>query len=478
MSPEEGKNEEAAPVSRVCASRLFSLLVSVSFLLTTIACGDSPVTGTKIQHVVIIFQENRTPDNLFHDPVLMANGADIASSGVNSKGETVPLTPIPLGISYDLAHWHNSFVSMYNGGKMDGANKIVVTCYLRAKCPPANAQFKYVEPSDVAPYFQLAEEYTFGDRMFQTNEGPSYEAHQFILSGTSAPTTTSNLFAVDLPVPQSPTGCASPPQSYVELINPLGAWAGRMYPCFEHPTLTDELNAKNVSWRYYSPNAGSIWTAPNSIQHMCGPNVAPPNATKCVGSDWVHNVVLYTPQNPAPILTDIRKKRLPAVSWVIPSGRNSDHANSTENIGGPSWVASIVNAIGNSAYWESTAIIITWDDWGGWYDHVPPPQVIDDGTSWGSGYVYGFRVPLIVVSPYAKAAYISHTTHDFGSILNFVEQTFGLSQLGYADSHTTDALSDCFNFAQTPLHFRNIAAPLSAAYFLNDRRPPTDPDDD
>jgi phospholipase C len=88
------------------------------------------------------------------------------------------------------------------------------------------------------------------------------------------------------------------------------------------------------------------------------------------------------------------------VSWIIPDGAFSDHA-ALNNGGGPSWVASIVNAIGNSPYWANTAIIITWDDWGGWYDHVRP-KVIDDGVSWGSGYVYGFRVPLIVVSPMLK----------------------------------------------------------------------------
>jgi len=141
-------------------------------------------------------------------------------------------------------------------------------------------------------------------------------------------------------------------------------------------------------------------------------------------------------------------------------------------------VASIVNAIGASPYWSNTAIIITWDDWGGWYDHVPPPKVINDGTSWGSGYVYGFRVPLIVVSPYAKAAYISHVNHDFGSILNFIEGTFGLASLGYADAHTTDDLSDCFDFTQTPISFQTINAPMNAAHFLNDKRPKTDPDND
>jgi phospholipase C len=136
-----------------------------------------------------------------------------------------------------------------------------------------------------------------------------------------------------------------------------------------------------------------------------------------------------------------------------------------------------VNAIGNSQYWVNTAVVITWDDWGGWYDHVSPSKVIDDGHSWGSGYVYGFRVPLIVISPYAKAGHISHVNHDFGSILNLVEEDFGLPSLGYADAYADDLL-DCFNFNQAPLTFQTINAPLGADHFLKDRRPPTDPDDD
>jgi phospholipase C len=168
------------------------------------------------------------------------------------------------------------------------------------------------------------------------------------------------------------------------------------------------------------------------------------------------------------VLTDIANGQLAAVSWVIPSGRSSDHPGSNDG-SGPSWVTSIVNAVGNSSYWSNTAIFITWDDWGGWYDHVAPPII--------NSYEYGFRVPLIVVSPYAKQAYVSHATHDFGSILKFIENTFGLPSLGYADA-TADDLSDCFDFAQTPLTFQPIAAKYDARYFLNDRRPPTDPDDD
>ncbi|MGA7906099.1 MAG: alkaline phosphatase family protein, partial [Candidatus Sulfotelmatobacter sp.] len=187
----------------LCLSVL--LLAAGAVLLSLNGCsssnspGGSSSSGTiplgKFQHVVVIFQENRTPDNLFHDPVLMAKGADIASSGLNSSGDTVPLTATPLGVDYDLGHQHASFLAMYDGGKMDGADKVQVSCY-GGNCPP-NPQFMYVQASDVGPYFQMAEQYAFGDRMFQTNQGPSFPAHQFIISGTSAPTATSNLFVAE-----------------------------------------------------------------------------------------------------------------------------------------------------------------------------------------------------------------------------------------------------------------------------------------
>lgn len=465
----------------------FSLLIlACAVLLGTNGCGmgisRNKVPPGKIEHIVIIFQENRTPDNLFHDPVLIKAGADIASSGWNSAGQIVPLTPISLGISYDLGHSHSAFRTMYDGGKMDGADKIAVDCYRGAvDCPPPNPAFHYVDPADVSPYFQLAEQYTFADRMFQTNQGPSFPAHEFIISGTSALTETSRLFVADNPagIVRSFTlaGCTAPPRELVAVIDPEGKESQKIYPCTDHKTLTDTLNANGVSWRYYTPLPGWIWSAPNAIEHMCGPNVAPPNATACVGSDWVDHVVLSTPHKPSPILNDIADHQLPAVSWVIPNGPNSDHAGSPRTTGGPSWVAAIVNAIGNSPYWANTAIFITWDDWGGWYDHVPPSKVVDDGVSWGSGYVYGFRVPLIVVSPFAKSQYISHVNHDFGSILNFVEEDFGLPSLGYADAYADD-LFDCFDFTQRPLTFRTIAAPLAADHFLNDNTPPSPPDND
>jgi phospholipase C len=439
-------------------------------------------TAAVIEHIVIIFQENRTPDNLFHDPVLISRGADIASSGLNSLGQTVPLSPMNLGKvgsnpqNYDLGHGHADFVAMYDGGKMDGAN--LIGCYSSDAgqgqlCPPAahpNPQFKYVSPADVQPYFALAEQYTFGDRMFQTNQGPSFPAHQFIIAGTSAPTATSSLFASENPI--EPAGCIAPLTRRVPMVDATGSEsnAAPEYPCFEHATLTDLLQTNGVSWRYYTPTAGSIWTGPDAIEHICQQKTINGTLT-CTGPDWTNNVVIPQSQ----VLQDIANGQLAQVTWIIPDGASSDHALVNEG-SGPSWVASIVNAIGNSPYWANTAIIITWDDWGGWYDHVAP-KVINDGVSWGSGYVYGFRVPLIVVSPYAKPAYVSHTTHDFGSILKFIETTFKLPSLGYADAPADD-LSDCFNLTHSPLTFHAIPAPISAAHFINDKRPPTGPDDD
>ncbi len=459
------------------------LLGTAGFLLTLNGCGGGGAKNLefqsqRIQHVVIIFQENRTPDNLFQDPLLINRGADIVNVGVNSQGP-IALSPIDLGTNgsnpqnYDLFHYHSSFLQMYDGGKMDGAGLIPCT----PSCAP-NAQFMYVKPSDVQPYFQLAEQYTFGDRMFQTNQGPSFPAHQFIISGTSAPSATSTLFASENLSPGiGNAGCIADPHESVKLIDSSGNESSNAptYPCFEHPTLTDRLDDANISWRYYAPSAGSIWTAPDAIQHMCQPQTQN-GQLACIGADWTGKtpkVVL----NQTRVLTDIANNQLATVSWVIPSGQASDHALQNDG-SGPSWVASIVNAIGNSSYCSNTVIIIAWDDWGGWYDHVPPPQVLLNCAQWGCGYVYGFRVPLIVVSPYANAAYISHTPHDFGSILKFIEETFALPSLGYADANSLDDLSDCFDFSQTPLQFQTIQAPLDAEHFLNDRTPPMDPDDD
>jgi len=183
------------------------------------------------------------------------------------------------------------------------------------------------------------------------------------------------------------------------------------------------------------------------------------------------------------VLADIGKCVLGGVTWAIPTAANSDHAGSNDG-GGPSWVASIVNAIGNSActnpdgtfFWETTAIVITWDDWGGWYDHEPPtflpfPQ---------GGYQYGFRVPLIFVSAYTPAGYINNNQQDFGSIIRFVEYNFGIAEgaLTFADARSERNLHQFYDLTQPPRTFQTIPAPKDANFFLHDTRPLEAPDDE
>ncbi len=467
-----------------------------------------------IKHVVVIVQENRTPDNMFQDSNLIANGADIQNYGYAGTTK-VTLQPVSLITTYDLDHGHNAFLDVcdYNSSTgtcaMDGAYKIACS---PAPCP-TDPQYQYVQLSgtgySLQPYWTMAETYTFGDRMFQTNEGPSFPAHQYILSGTSAVCTpggscpsgtTNTYFASENPTNSNRSngepyaGCLAPPAALLDTIDTSQPFpnsnytqiTGTLSECFEHPTLTDVLDSAGFTWKYYTPTSETIWTAPVAINHMCVPYSADGDYddTVCNGTDWTNsNPNMVIEGTGAQIVTDIGNCALANVTWVIPDGAASDHADSNKGLG-PSWVASIVNAIGtnpacpqtNEVYWNDTAIIVIWDDWGGWYDHVAPP--LHDTNS----YEYGLRVPLIVISPYAKPAYVSHQYNDFGSILKFIEETFSLPEIdpavGYADSYALGDLSDCFNFNQSPLTFTPIPALKDARFFQNRKDAPTPPDND
>jgi phospholipase C len=456
---------------------------------------------SSFQHVVVIFQENRTPDNLFQGLCSPPFGTAEACSvrpihsqyniqtsnwldKTSATGVTEPTT-IALANAYDLSHAHSAFVgqcdkdSVTGACKMDGSASVACS----GTCPP-KPQFRYVDNSTnvLNPYLQLATQYGWANYMFQTNQGPSFPAHQFIFGGTSAPSAADDaagIFAAEnmtnsgISGTNATAGCIADATTTVAVLSPNGT-IKQMYPCFEHSTVPDVLSP-STTWRYYAPSAGSIWTAPNAIQHICqstGPN------GKCVGPAWTGNVDL----TPANVLNDIVACKLRNISWVIPSGQNSDHANSNDG-GGPSWVAAIVNAIGASTtcdngagYWRNTAIIITWDDWGGWYDHVRPSFL----SLPGGDYQLGFRVPLIFVSAYTRAAYIDNGRRDFGSVLRFIEGNFGVQEgaLHFADARAPYDLHEFYDFKLAPRSYQTISAPKDANFFLHDKRKATDPDDD
>jgi phospholipase C len=405
--------------------------------------------SSKIRHVVIIFQENRSVDNLFNG----FPGADTVRSGLNSNGKKVPLHPVSLSAPYDLGHAHLSFEKEYAGGAMNGFDRVGVRCYSVVPCARHEIRaYGYVPLNESRPYFDMASRYTFGDQMFQTNQGPSFPAHQYILSGTSTIGNGSGLRAAENPLGGG-GGCDSPSGTVVETIDQAGSEGTAIYPCFIRLSLIDLLERKSLSWRYYQAFYGAgVWNGPDAILNI---RASP---------DFTTHVIVP----PAQVLLDIARGALANVVWVTPTAFASDHAASN-NGSGPSWVAAVVNAIGKSRYWNDTAIIVTWDDWGGWYDHVRPPVY--------NSYELSFRVPLIVISPYAKNHYVSHVQHEFGSILKFVEKTFGLPSLHTTDVRADD-LSDCFDFSKPPTKFHAIPAPLPAGYFLKQPMSYKDPDDD
>src|SRR6516225_5062883 len=491
--------------SRWIAMKRVAQSLLVVFWLGTMVADAEVQYSNPFKHVVVVVQENRTPDNLFHGlltwPGINPKNYKIARFGVNSKGEVIRLAPVPLAINYDLGHSHAAFLAMYDGGKMDGADNI--RCFPTTGTCPANPQFKYVDNSQhiLDPYLTLAAQYGWANYMFQTNQGPSFPAHQFLFGGTSAPSATEDargiFIAENSVAPKggtavTDTGCLAPLNEWNWLIgvnsdgsetklrnNPLGIL------CFSRETMAKLLDDAGFTWKYYAPTSknpngsnpgGSLWNAPNSIREICQPDS---QYTQCTGPEWAANVDL----NPSDVLKDIGACRLANVSWVTPIGQNSDHAGNPTRTGGPSWVASIVNAIGNdktceggAGYWSDTAILITWDDWGGWYDHEAP--IILPGSQ--GDYQYGFRVPLLVVSAYTPPALVNNARLDFGSILKFIESVFNIKEgsLGFADERANGDLHGFFDFTTRPRQFKAIAAPLDANFFINDKRPPEPPDND
>ncbi|HTU83192.1 MAG TPA: alkaline phosphatase family protein [Candidatus Acidoferrales bacterium] len=403
--------------------------------------------SSPIRHVVIVIQENRSFDNLFAG----FPNADAPTSGTMSNGQTIALQPTTLG-AIDICHDYVNAIGDYDGGKMDGFD---LTCTAQSKTA-GTYPYSYVEHHYIRPYWRMAEEYTLADHMFPPIWGASYTGHLSLIAGTASLTPTASL--INQP-PGNIWGCDAAPGTNTETLNTAlhTEWDGP-FPCLtQFATMADTLDGAHVSWRYYAPQLSSngLWSEFDGIKDVR------------YGPDWA-NVISPSPQ----FLTDVAAGKLAGVTWVVPDWLYSDHAGGGSQ--GPSWVAAVVNAVGQSKFWKSTAIFVVWDDWGGWYDNVPPPQIDYRGLA--------IRVPCIVISPYVKPHTVSHTQYEFGSILKFVEETFGLPPLGPTSAGYTDtranSIIDSFDFTMTPRTFRHIQAPLPPSTFLNEKPSGRAPDDE
>ncbi len=498
------------------------LLALVTGLVASAACAQITYP-TPIKHVILIDQENRTVDNLFgsNSPsnkyylpglVVSTTGQAYTITAGKKTVFTVNAVPIPLASvpgkgdsinadDYDPGHSHTLWGAACDAPvitdpstacAMDGFNLVTVTCSTGVTgCPgPKFPSYAYVQYKDVGPYFQIASQYGYANFMFQTNQGPSFPAHQFIFGGTSQTGTgvQPTWFAAEnIPTTDPVNGCAAKTGTTVRLVNPATQdEKTTMFPCFNHETLADVFAAASpqITWTYYTVGNSSLLTGPNAIQAICTVK-----GGVCSGPYWTKGQSNgFVDIKPADILTDIAACNLKQVNWVIPTGLESDHATATDG-SGPSWVASIVNAIGNQpkcksgeTYWDDTVILITWDDWGGWYDHVVPPALSSKAPANASSYVYGFRVPLLVVSAYTPSGTVSNTMGlDFGAMLKFIEEIFNVGYISpgdYADSYANDDLAEFFQFSKPPRTFQKIAAPLKKEVFLDPKRPMEPPDND
>lgn len=411
--------------------RLLKSLLVVSVALTTVALvgqetgwqgsagAATRMTGPArryhypIRHVVIIVKENRSFDDLFG----RFPGANGATTGKLSTGQTVPLTHMPDSFLFDLGHDANSARLAVDNGKMDGFD--LVSGAIQGGRDLALSQYR---SSDIPAYWSYASHYTLADRFFSTILGPSFPNHLVTVASRSG-----GVINNPIDIMNGAWGCDSGPRARVEMVERQGLHHF-VPPCFDFQTLPDQLSARGISWAYYAPTIGQPgynWSVLDAIRHIR------------YSSLWHQDV---RPQQK--FFQDIARGRLPAVSWLTPDGSHSEHPPYSMCLG-ENWTVQRINAIMHSRYWRDTAIVLTWDDFGGTYDHVPPPRK--------NAIMFGPRVPTIVMSPYARANYIDHGTYDFNSILRFIEDWLGLPALSRYDASST-SLARAFDFKQKPLH--------------------------
>jgi phospholipase C len=376
-----------------------------------------------IQHVIYIVKENRSFDHMFG----LFPGANGANQAPISTGATIPLGLAPDTMTRDVDHlWYSSLTGV-DGGKMDRFDLI----------PGANANGDYIgetqfTQSEIPNYYLYAGYYVLADNMFSSLGGPSFPNHLYTIAAQAGGVYNLPTRNPGIQNWQVSWGCDAPANETVPIMDARGV-VTQQFPCFDFTTLGDELTSAGVSWLYYAPvfnTLGYNFNTYDAINHIRNTPA------------WTKYDVPNTQ-----FLTDVSSGTLPAVSWLIAGGVDSEHPPNSM-CEGENWTVQQVNAILQSPlYKNNTAIFVTWDDFGGFYDHVVPP-VSDE-------YGLGVRVPLLIISPYIKEAtpgkpgLISHTQYEFSSVLKFIEEDFGVPPLTTRDANSNDT-TDSFDFTQAP----------------------------
>jgi phospholipase C len=400
-----------------------------------------------IEHVIFIIKENRTFDHYFG----RYPGADGATHGETLDGTVVPLAPAPDVQPHDITHGFSSALYAINGGKMNGFNFIGYGQDLSG----------YVSHrrSSIQHYWGYADRFVLADRFFTSMYGPTFPEHLYTVAAQANgivdnqstesaakhycddPTEHASRFPPDLS-PEQVDGIMAVEESAMaeepESIQDIARFWEEIRTCFDIPVLPDLLEEAGISWRYYA-EAKSWQNALQPIRHVR------------FGPMW------RKVQPPERFLVDIGEGHLPAVSWLLPPGRYNEHPRESHSVcAGENWTVQQVNAVMNSPYWASTAIVIVWDDFGGFYDHVVPPHYDIRGL--------GPRTPALIISPWTRrgdspdGGYVDSTTYEFSSVLAFIEEVFDLPAMTARDRRA-DPLSGAFDF-QAPPRMQKLVFPF------------------
>jgi phospholipase C len=365
-----------------------------------------------IKHIVILIRENRSFDEMFG----RFRGSDGTTRGWLSNGKLVRLSRAPDHSLLDIGHAGDAALTAINNGKMNGFD--LLPGAIQNGRDIAMTQYR---ESDIPNYWAYAKHFTLDDHFFSTIAGPSFPNHLVTVAASSNNTDNNPSLTA-----HGSWGCDAGRKAKVDAVDPKTGLHYYVRPCFDIPTLVDELQQYHISWRYYSPGRfkpGYIWNALDAIRHIRYSQL------------WSRNIA-----SDEKFVKDAKSGRLPAVSWLVSDELHSDHPPHSICIG-ENWVVKQLNAVMEGPLWKSTVVFLTWDDFGGFYDHVPPPHL--------NFISLGPRVPTIVISPYARRGYVDHQMYDFTSILRYIEDKYGLHYLTTYDQRARSIGHD-LDFAQQP----------------------------